>query len=69
MFSFFFSDEGKLKWLLNELQASEQRHLVPLLEGAVEELLGSLRQLQDEKARLEDSWRRYFYPFLINFEI
>ena len=52
------SDEGKLKWLLSELQASEQRHLVPLLEGAVEELLGSLQQLQEEKARLEDSWCR-----------
>lgn len=53
-----FSDEAKLKWLLNELQTSEQRHLVPLLEGAVEELLGSLHQLQEEKSRLEESWRR-----------
>lgn len=52
------SDEAKLKWLLNELQASEQRHLVPLLEGAVEELLRNLRQLQEEKTRLEESWRK-----------
>ncbi|GFR22242.1 ras and EF-hand domain-containing protein [Trichonephila clavata] len=52
------SDEGKLKWLLNELQMSEQRHLVPYLESAVEELLGNLHQLQEEKARLEDTWRR-----------
>ncbi|GIY02523.1 ras and EF-hand domain-containing protein, partial [Caerostris darwini] len=58
--SFFFlsSDEGKLKWLLNELQMSEQRYLVPYLESAVEELLGNLHQLQEEKARLEDTWRR-----------
>ncbi|GIY06721.1 hypothetical protein CDAR_578161 [Caerostris darwini] len=52
------SDEGKLKWLLNELQMSEQRYLVPYLESAVEELLGNLHQLQEEKARLEDTWRR-----------
>lgn len=53
------SDDGKLKWLLNELQASDQqRHLVPLLESAVEELLGGMRQLQEEKARLEESWLR-----------
>ncbi|GFW24275.1 uncharacterized protein TNCV_605251 [Trichonephila clavipes] len=55
----FKIDEGKLKWLLNELQMSEQRHLVPYLESAVEELLGNLHQLQEEKARLEDTWRRY----------
>ncbi|GFS61505.1 ras and EF-hand domain-containing protein [Trichonephila inaurata madagascariensis] len=52
------NDEGKLKWLLNELQMSEQRHLVPYLESAVEELLGNLHQLQEEKSRLEDTWRR-----------
>ncbi|KAG8181561.1 hypothetical protein JTE90_017311 [Oedothorax gibbosus] len=52
------SDEGKLKWLLNELHMSEQRHLVPYLETAVEELQGNLLQLQDEKARLEDAWHR-----------
>ncbi|GIX68031.1 ras and EF-hand domain-containing protein [Caerostris extrusa] len=37
---------------------SEQRYLVPYLESAVEELLGNLHQLQEEKARLEDTWRR-----------
>ncbi|XP_055946182.1 ras and EF-hand domain-containing protein-like isoform X2 [Argiope bruennichi] len=52
------SDEGKLKWLLNELQMSEQRHLVPYLESAVEELITNLHQLQEEKSRLEDTWRR-----------
>uniref|UniRef100_A0A2L2XYC6 Ras and EF-hand domain-containing protein n=1 Tax=Parasteatoda tepidariorum TaxID=114398 RepID=A0A2L2XYC6_PARTP len=52
------SNDGKLKWLLNELQMSEQRHLVPYLESAVEELLGNLHQLQEEKGRLEESWQR-----------
>ncbi|XP_054717709.1 ras and EF-hand domain-containing protein-like isoform X2 [Uloborus diversus] len=52
------SDEGKLKWLLNELQTSEQKHLVPYLESAVEELLGNLQHLQEEKSRLENSWKR-----------
>ncbi len=61
-----YSDEGKLKWLLNELQTTEQRHLVPLLEGAVEELLGSLHQLQEENTRLEDSWRRYVFLYIVS---
>ncbi|GBN73561.1 hypothetical protein AVEN_107971-1, partial [Araneus ventricosus] len=37
---------------------SEQRHLVPYLESAVEELITNLHQLQEEKSRLEDTWRR-----------